>query len=154
MAGPASPPDPDRDDGWVPFHVLVDVDAATLVVAGEFDREHAPHVLDGLLSLTRSGRSRWVLDTHLVTFCDAAGLRTLVTGHHLARRHGCQLVLDRPSPCLRRLLRLVGLDELLVLLPGGPPVAATGEPGRPAPSGLLRDGQRAQLIRASAPPPR
>ncbi|NEK87489.1 STAS domain-containing protein [Blastococcus saxobsidens] len=150
MAAPASPTGLDHDAGWVPFQVSVDVASATVVVAGEFDRDHAPHVLDGLRSLTGSGRPRWVLDTERVTFCDAAGLRTLVTGHHLARRHGCQLVLERPSPCLHRLVVLVGLHDLLALLPGGPP--APDEHRSPPPAGVLRAGQRAPVIPTPAPP--
>ncbi|RZU31914.1 STAS domain-containing protein [Blastococcus saxobsidens] len=149
MAAPANPPDLDHDAGWVPFQVSVDVGTATVVVAGELDREHAPYVLDGLWSLTRSERSRWVLDTERVTFCDAAGLRTLVTGHHLARRHGCQMVLERPSPCLHRLVVLVGLDGLLVLLPAGP--AAVDEHRPLPPTGLLRAGQRGRAVPGPAP---
>ena len=144
MAATSGPAGPDHDADWVPFQVSVDVDTATVVVAGEFDREHAPHVLDGLWSLTRSERPRWVLDTGRVIFCDAAGLRALVTGHHLARRHGCQLVLERPSPCLHRLMVLVGLDTLLAVVPDGP---------HPPPSaGLLRGNQRARVIPEPAPP--
>ena len=150
MAVPAGPSGLERDAGWVPFQVSVDVDTATVVVAGEFDREHAPHVLDGMWSLTRSEHSRWVLDTERVTFCDAAGLRTLVTGHHLARRHGSRLVLERPSQCLHRLVVLVGLHELLVLVPDRPP--AVDENRSPAPAGLLRAGQRARVIPEPAPP--
>ena len=152
MAPPASPSDVQVDAEWAPFQVSVDVETATVVVAGEFDREHAHHVLDGLWSLTGSGHSRWLLDTERVTFCDAAGLRALVTAHHLARRHGCQLVLARPSPCLHRLLLLVGLDELLVLLPGGSPAATAREHRQPPSPGLLRAAQRMRVVPEPAPP--
>jgi anti-anti-sigma factor len=127
----------------VPFAVSVDLGAAAVVVVGEFDQEHAHHVVDGLFALAGTGHRRWTIDSEGVTFCDAAGLRALVTGHHLARRHGCQLVLRRPSPSLHRLVLLVGLDELLDVQPVHPaaPPAAGGH--RPLPSaGPLRAAHR------------
>ena len=85
-----------------------------------------------------------------MTFCDAAGLRALVTGHHLARRHGCHLVLERPSPCLHRLVVLVGLDELLTLVTDRPPASDEHRP--PASAALLRAGRRVQLVPEPPPP--
>lgn len=141
MAPDARSPIPALDVDAIPFHVRVDLVGATVTVSGELDRENAHHVLDGLAALADTGHHRWALDAAQVVFCDAAGLRALVTAHHLARRHGCVLVLERPSPTLHRLLLLVGLDQMLDLRPAtaAAPPAAGGH--RPLPSaGPLRAG--------------
>lgn len=138
---PADSAIPLLDADPIPFHVCVDLVGATATVSGELDRENAHHLLDGLTALVGTGHPRWTLDAAQVVFCDAAGLRALVTAHHLARRHGCALVLERPSPGLHRLLLLVGLDQMLDLRPAGAaaPPAAGGH--RPLPSvGPLRAG--------------
>ena len=141
MAPDARSEIPSLDADAIPFHVCVDLVGATVTVSGELDRENAHHVLDGLTALAGTGHHRWALDAAGVVFCDAAGLRALVTAHHLARRHGCALVVERPSPSLHRLLLLVGLDQLLELRPAtaAAPPAAGGH--RPLPSaGPLRAG--------------
>ncbi|MCA0145225.1 STAS domain-containing protein [Blastococcus sp. LR1] len=117
-AGASAQREPDLQP--TPFHVSVDLRNGCVAVAGELDRQNAPHVLDGLVALTSTAHRRWSVDTSAVTFCDAAGLRLLVTGHNLARRHGCELVLDRPSPCVHRLMTLVGLDRVLSVRTDGP----------------------------------
>ena len=141
MAPDARSAIPPLDADPIPFHVCVDLVGGTVAVSGELDRESASRVLEGLSALAGTGHQRWALDAAQVVFCDAAGLRALVTAHHLARRHGSTLVLERPSPCLHRLLLLVGLDQMLELRPAGPaaPPAAGGH--RPLPSaGPLRAG--------------
>jgi len=51
-----------------------------------------------------------VVDLSELTFIDAAGLRALATAAGRVRR----LALVRPNPHLERLLRLVGLGDLIV----------------------------------------
>ncbi|WP_166509450.1 STAS domain-containing protein [Blastococcus sp. TF02-8] len=131
----------------------VDLVAATVTVAGELDQQTAHHVLDGLSALTATGHRLWAIDVGAVTFCDAAGLRLLLTGHHLARRHGSALVLDRPSRCVHRLIRLVGLDTVLTVRTDQPvpPPAAGGR--RPLPhGGALRSPRRIQAVPAPSGP--
>ncbi|CCG03813.1 STAS domain-containing protein [Blastococcus saxobsidens] len=95
-----------------PFTVSVDVRSAEVSVAGELDREHAHHVLDALAALSATDHAVWTLEARQVTFCDAAGLRSLVTAHRLAHRHGRELSV-LPSTCMHRLVLLVGLEQLL-----------------------------------------
>ncbi|MGY1835782.1 STAS domain-containing protein [Blastococcus sp. SYSU DS0510] len=136
-----------------PFGVVVDLAGGTVALAGEFVREHSHHLVEALAALVGTEHRRWTVDTRQVTLCDAAGLRALVTAHHLARRQGCALVLDRPSPVLHRLLVLVGLDELLEVHAdrAAPPPAVGG--GRPLPSaGPLRAAQRATTVPAQRRP--
>ena len=97
-----------------PFAVSVDVPSAQVSVAGELDREHAHRVLDALTALSGTDSAIWTLEARQVTFCDAEGLRALVTAHRLARRHGRMLSV-LPSPCMHRLVLLVGLEQLLCI---------------------------------------
>ena len=137
--------EPDAESQPLPFNVSVDLVAGSVAVSGELDRQNARYVLDGLALLAPTQHTRWSIETGQVTFCDAAGLRVLVSGHHLARRHGSRLVVDRPSRCVLRLLLLVGLEGVLTVetdLPRPSP-AAGGQ--RPLPSsGPLRSARRIQ----------
>ncbi|MGY1724384.1 STAS domain-containing protein [Blastococcus sp. SYSU DS0533] len=131
----------------VPFRVDVDLVDATVAVAGELDREHVHLLLDALSALDDGAPRRWSVDAAEVVFCDAAGLRALVTAHHLARRHGCTLVVERPSPCLHRLILLVGLEQMLDLRPAGPAPRAAADGRRPLPhSGPLRVGHPVRAV--------
>ncbi|SEK67168.1 anti-anti-sigma factor [Blastococcus sp. DSM 46786] len=131
----------------VPFRMDVDLVDATVAVAGELDREHAHLLLDGLAALVAGAHRRWSVDAAEVVFCDAAGLRVLVTAHHLARRHGSALVLERPSPCLHRLILLVGLQQMLDVRPAGPAPNPAADGRRPLPhSGPLRVGHPVRAV--------
>ncbi|MCF6507420.1 STAS domain-containing protein [Blastococcus sp. MG754426] len=133
----------------VPFRLDVDLVGATVAVAGELDREHVHLLLDGLAALADGVHRPWSVDAAEVVFCDAAGLRALVTAHHLARRHGCTLVVERPSPCLHRLILLVGLDQMLHLRPAGPAPGPAAAGRRPLPhTGPLRVGHPVRAVPA------
>ncbi|WP_456600360.1 STAS domain-containing protein [Blastococcus sp. SYSU DS0616] len=106
-----------------PFLLSVDPSAARVTVHGELDREHAHLVLDALATLSVADGTRWTLDAGGVTFCDAEGLRVLLSAHCLARGRGAQLEV-LPSPCVHRLVILVGLDQLLETPPPPPAVSA------------------------------
>ncbi|MGY2004767.1 STAS domain-containing protein [Blastococcus sp. SYSU DS1024] len=106
-----------------PFLVSVDPAAAHVTVDGELDREHAHHVLDAVATLPAQDGTRWTLDAGGVSFCDAEGLRVLLSAHRLARGRGAHLWL-LPSPCVHRLVLLVGLDQLLETPPPTPAVSA------------------------------
>jgi anti-anti-sigma factor len=149
MASDTVPTDPGAHADPTPFGVVVDPARGAIVLAGELVREHAHHVVDALGVLVGTPHDRWTVEAGQVTLCDAAGLRALVTAHHLARRQGCRLVLDHPSPCLHRLLLIAGLESVLDVHPGGaPPLPAAGG-SRPLPAaGPLRAAQRATAVPA------
>ena len=111
---------PVADVATAPFSASVDLPSGRVTVAGEFDRGNAHRVLDALDALAGTGHPQWTLDARSVSFCDAEGLRALVVGHRAARQHGRTLSV-LPSPCVHRLVLLVGLDQLLVT----PPPSAT-----------------------------
>ena len=106
-----------------PFHIRVDLPSGEVRVAGELDREQAHQVLDALVTLADTDHPRWVLDARQVTFCDAEGLRVLVTAHRRARARGRELAV-LPSACMHRLVLMVGLEQLLDIPPAPPAVLA------------------------------
>ncbi|MFI6077818.1 STAS domain-containing protein [Actinoplanes sp. NPDC051343] len=55
-----------------------------------------------------------VVDLSELTFIDAAGLRALAAAACRVRQDGRRLTLARPNRNLGRLLRLVGLGDLIV----------------------------------------
>ena len=61
--------------------------------------------------LMHSAAASWSVDASGLTFCDAAGLRALVRARRRAERAGRSFDVVHPSPCLRRLLQLVGVDD-------------------------------------------
>jgi anti-anti-sigma factor len=76
-----------------------------LTVTGELDMATAPAIAEQLLH----DRSIRVVDMSSVTFIDAAGLGALRDGMRRANR---RILVRRASPCVRRLLTIVGLDQL------------------------------------------
>jgi anti-sigma B factor antagonist len=98
--------------------LLVDVrsgsDAARIVAAdGEIDLETAPELaraLEGALE----GAARVVVDLQSVSFMDSTGVSLLLTTAEQARRAEVELIIE-PSPIVRRVLRLTGVEQVLPL---------------------------------------
>lgn len=88
----------------------------TLRVAGEIDASSVRVLADHLEPLPE-GRGEVLLDLAEVTFVDSSGLRVLIDAHQRAERGGRRLVLVEPSPVVRRLLDISGLDGLLHVRP-------------------------------------
>ncbi len=103
---PSREPDPD-------FRMEVQPASGRVVVAGVLDRGHCHLLLDGLRLLAGTSHRVWRLDLSDVSSCDGGGLRTLLDGHRLARRHGRRLAVLRSSACVHRLLVDAGLHTLL-----------------------------------------
>ena len=112
VLAPLCPPPGPAGPEVTPFSVSADPPSALVSVAGELDREHAHHVLDALAALAGTRSPSWTLEARRVTFCDAEGLRVLVAADRLARAHGRHLSV-LPSPCIHRLVLLVGLDRVV-----------------------------------------
>jgi anti-anti-sigma factor len=86
-----------------------------LAVSGELDMATATTLASQLLR----DRSIRVVDLAGVTFIDAAGLGGLRDGIRRANR---PILVRRASPCIRRLLAIVGLDHITL----EPPACAGG----------------------------
>jgi anti-anti-sigma factor len=90
-----------------------------LEVAGEIDLATAPQLQDHLIEAI-NGHDRsadLILDMTKVEFCDASGLRVLVSAHRWIQRRGGRLRLICPEGPLLRILRITTLTRLLSVHP-------------------------------------
>lgn len=81
--------------------------SATIKVTGELDLGSAPVLSTALRAMIDQGQSRIVLDLEQLDFCDASGLKLLLTIDTELRRRGGELELYGPCPSLRYLLQLI-----------------------------------------------
>jgi anti-anti-sigma factor len=82
---------------------------ATVVISGELDVVTASLLGEHLAPLLDNKPRRLVFDLDQVGFIDCAAARLIVgTGRYLPA--GRRPVIQRPSPAVRRVLRLTGLD--------------------------------------------
>jgi anti-anti-sigma factor len=87
-----------------------DSSTGTLHPSGEIDVSTAPRLLQGLEEARATGR-QIVVDFGEVTFIDSMGLHALIRTA-VSLDGAAPLVLERVSPFIVRLLKIVGMDEL------------------------------------------
>lgn len=86
-------------------------DPPALLVRGEIDAAGAPALRAALAELREVvGGDAVVLDLSEVTFMDSSGLAALVDASSGGRR----VEVRRPSPIVRRVIEMTGLDGLLL----------------------------------------
>jgi anti-sigma B factor antagonist len=83
-----------------------------IVVTGEVDAFSAPRITEVVDLRLADGEATVRLDLRDTTFCDSAGLVTLLDCRAAAAAAGGRLVLVAPSETVVRLLELAGLTEL------------------------------------------
>lgn len=87
---------------------------AVVALPAEIDMTNADQVYDCLDTAARSGAPMVIADFAAPAFCDAAGVRRLLTLHARAAAHGVQLrLVIPPGGMLRRMLVLLEADHLL-----------------------------------------
>ncbi|WP_190276781.1 STAS domain-containing protein [Catenulispora acidiphila] len=84
-----------------------------LTLAGELDFHTAPEAREALRLLTLKQGGYLVLDLGDVAFFDSSGVATLVHAYRLATQAGATLELVRIPPKIARVLRMVGVYDLL-----------------------------------------
>ncbi|MEV8623870.1 STAS domain-containing protein [Streptomyces sp. NBC_01268] len=103
----------------------------TVELYGELDLVLVQHVRPELDDLTREAAA-FTVDLRHLDFCDASGLGLLVRCAQRVRGRGATWCLVCDQPAILRLIRLAGLDDVLLPEPSAP------EPGGGAPSGPAR----------------
>jgi anti-sigma B factor antagonist len=93
-------------------------DEVVVVVRGEVDLASANH-FSTVVDEAMRARARLVLDLSETTFLDSTGIAVLVNAHHALGRDRSAIVVRDASPVVRTVLRISGLDTLLVM--GGTP---------------------------------
>jgi anti-anti-sigma factor len=56
-----------------------------------------------------------IADMTATTFCDSCGARELLLAHNKAAADGIELLIVMPSPDVRRVFELSGLDQVLAI---------------------------------------
>jgi anti-anti-sigma factor len=113
-------------------------ETVTMQLAGELDLANADLVPALIAGQVRQGCRRLRLDLSRLSFCDGAGLRSVVRGRQLLRRRSGSLVLTGVSKPVSRALMLTRLDEELPIVEGAGPcqarllVRGVGRRSRPA----------------------
>ncbi|MFI9427678.1 STAS domain-containing protein [Streptomyces achromogenes] len=90
-----------------------------LEMSGALDYDTAPRLQALLATLTLRPGQRLVLDLAGVEFCDSSGITALIAAHHHARAARADVALAAVPPRVLRTLRIVGLDQIFALHPGG-----------------------------------
>jgi anti-anti-sigma factor len=87
--------------------------AIGIVMVGELDVAAADDARV-VISRAQATAAEVICDLHDVSFIDPCGLHVLLDAAASARRHNARLTLANPSPCVRRLMDLVGLQATLL----------------------------------------
>ncbi|MEE4546141.1 STAS domain-containing protein [Streptomyces sp. V4-01] len=102
-----------------PLKIIVK-DAATgplLELVGELDYSTAPELRELLPTLPLQPGRRLVLDLSGMEFCDSSGITALIAARHHAQAAGADIALAGVPAHTRRILHIVGLDQIFALHP-------------------------------------
>ena len=87
--------------------------AETLFVSGELDISSAP-ALEHAVSQALDGQGdEFRVDISGLTFMDSAGAQALVRVHNHVERVGRQLVVVSPTPGVRMVFEILGLEQII-----------------------------------------
>lgn len=85
-----------------------------VTISGEIDIASGHQLMDQLLGVMRRHGARLGLDLTGVTFMDCSGINVLLAVRRRAELEGGWLCVLRASPPVRRVLKLTGLDSVLM----------------------------------------
>ena len=88
-------------------------DAALVQIVGEVDVASAPKLEDALLDAIGRGARRLLIDASGIAFIDSTGLRSVTAA--LRARDGVHITVQSPTPAVRNVLRVTGLDGIISL---------------------------------------
>jgi anti-anti-sigma factor len=90
-------------------------DLALVTAVGEVDAATADELSSAVAAALAGGYQRVVVDLAQVGFIDSTGLGVLVKSHRAAVAAGASFAVVNPTPMTRKLIRLLGLDQLLTI---------------------------------------
>jgi anti-anti-sigma factor len=91
----------------------------TVMISGEIDIDTCDAMRDAIRAGRRCGRAHLAVDLSGVTFMDVSGIRVLLAARGQAAAAGGSLTLLAPSPAVRRLISILGLQDVLLAWPAG-----------------------------------
>ncbi|MDQ0584297.1 STAS domain-containing protein [Streptomyces rishiriensis] len=100
-----------------------------LTVTGVLDHHTADRLTDALRPVLRAEAPTVLLDLSGVSFLDSTGLTRLLIASRAAGSAGGRLLLVTPSPPVRHMLEITGIDQVISSHPGpdAVPAPADGE---------------------------
>jgi anti-sigma B factor antagonist len=99
------------------FPVLWIGQVAVMTLPAEIDITNADMVREDLLSIVNQGAVLLIADMSKTTFCDSAGISTLVRASKRAAASSSELRLVVSTPAVQRVLSITGVDRLLDVFP-------------------------------------
>lgn len=97
--------------------VLWSEQVAVAVLPPEIDISIADAVRDELLAVVNQSPVALIADMSHTTFCDSAGVRTLVRTFRRATESGTKMRLVVATPAVERVLQITGVDRLIETYP-------------------------------------
>jgi anti-sigma B factor antagonist len=88
-------------------------DHAVVTAVGEIDAATVDIAGDAVVAALEAGNRQVFLDFARVTFIDSTGLGMLVKSHRTAEAAGARFAVVHPTPQTRKLIGVLGLDQLL-----------------------------------------
>jgi anti-sigma B factor antagonist len=96
------------------LYVEVNYDgAAIIVVIGEFDMTGAARFWAGVSGALATQPKSMIVEARGLTFIDSSGLSALLRARDAATEAGVAFGVKEPSPGLRRIAELCGVEDLL-----------------------------------------
>jgi anti-sigma B factor antagonist len=89
---------------------------ATVLVQGEIDIATAPDLRRALAEAMVASPNQLVVDLAATTFLDCSGIAAIVDAHRRAPA-SCQIVLRSPAPIIRKVIELIGIDQICLIEP-------------------------------------
>lgn len=83
----------------------------SIVLTGDVDAGAAPSIEARIREAIGAGPCDVTVDLSGTTFLDSSGLRVLLTAHRLVDDAGHRMRVLAPSPPVRRILEITGLDD-------------------------------------------
>ena len=110
---------------------------AVVALPAEIDAANIGLVEAALTSALASRPTVLIADGTGMAFCDSSGIGTLVHAHRQAAATGAQLRVVITTSPVRRILELIGADQLLLIYPSLPDAQANGsyQPAPPSATG-------------------
>ena len=100
---------------------------AVLLLPAEVDISNVEQVRADLLDVVAQNASMVIADMTATTFCDSAGVTTLVLAVRKANASGAGLRVAASAPAVTRVLAITGVDRLIEIYPSV--AAAIADPG-------------------------
>jgi len=105
----------EQNDPWFSVEAQgVDSDHPIAFVRGEVDIVSAPELSGLVTELVNNGPHTLVIDLSGTTFMGAAGVRIIADARRVMPE-GCPIILRRPTPFIRKVLEITGMDEICVI---------------------------------------